>query len=380
MSVQRESEMLVLMTTDAVGGVWNYCVRLAQTLGDYGVRVALATMGPAPTDGQRQEVRRLGNVHLYESTFKLEWMQEPWEDVDRAGDWLLELERRLHPDLIHLNNYAHAALPWSGPVLVVGHSCVCSWFQCVRGCAPTPEWDEYRRRVRQGLRHADLVTAPSAAALEMLTRHHGAFHAGTPIPDGCESCACSTPRTDEVVFSVGRLWDPAKNMAMLDRAAPDIRLPVYVAGTTTGPDRQWIELRHMHGLGFLDQKQLHQWYRRTAVFVLPSLYEPFGLAALEAGLAGCALVLSDIPSLREVWGTAALFVPAQDDKALAHAVNQLLEDAARRQDYGARARQKAQTYTLTHMAARYYQTYRTLIRSGATTLAGAVRHGRTVRG
>ncbi len=362
--------MLVLMTTDAVGGVWNYCLRLAEALAVHQVRIALATMGPALNEPQRQEVRRLANVHLYESTFKLEWMQNPWPDVDRAADWLLELAQRLRPDLVHLNNYAHAALPWSSPVLVVGHSCVCSWFQCVHGCEPTPDWDEYRRRVRLSLRHADLVTAPTGAALKMLARHHGAFHAAEPIYNGCEPIEYFLPKAEDVVFSAGRLWDPAKNIATLDRAASKIRLPVYAAGTTTGPDGQRIELKNTRGLGYLDQTQLRQWYRRAAVFVLPSVYEPFGLTALEAGLAGCALVLSDIPSLREVWGQAAIFVPAHDDQALACAVNRLAEDAALRQEYRRRAQQKARTYTLVRMAAHYHRDYRALIRSEMTASAG----------
>ncbi len=367
-----DNSLLVLMTTDTVGGVWNYCVRLAEALADYEVHLALATMGPAMSGDQRQEVRRLPNVRLYESTFKLEWMQDPWADVDRAGRWLLDLEGRLKPDLVHLNGYVHAALPWSSPVLVVGHSCVCSWFEAVRGSEPTPEWDEYRRRVRLGLEHADLVTAPTAAALATLARLHGPFRSAQPIYNGCEPVESATPKTEEAVFCVGRLWDPAKNIATLDRAAQDIRLPVWAAGPTQGPDEQSIELKNIRGLGYLDQARLRSWYRRTAVFVLPSLYEPFGLAALEAGLAGCPLVLSDIPSMREVWGEAAVFVPVRDDKALAHEVNRLIDDVPLRQEYGRRALEKASTYTLARMAEQYFQLYGDLTRSAAATLAGTV--------
>jgi len=164
MNRRPNSSMTVLMTTDTVGGVWNYCIQLAEALRGYSVQIARATMGPAMNEPQREQVRRLSNVQLYESTFKLEWMQRPWEDVDRAGRWLLSLDRQLRPDLVHLNGYAHAALPWSCPVLVVAHSCVCSWFEAVRRCEPTLEWQEYRRRVRLGLRQADRVTAPTAAA------------------------------------------------------------------------------------------------------------------------------------------------------------------------------------------------------------------------
>jgi glycogen(starch) synthase len=362
MSHRPESRMLVLMTTDAVGGVWNYCVRLAEALENFSVRIALATMGPAPSDAQRQEVRRLAHVELYESTFKLEWMHDPWDDVARAGEWLLRLEHRLRPDILHLNGYVHAALPWSHPVLLVAHSCVCSWFDAVRGQEPPAEWDEYRRRVAQGLRHADLVTAPTQAALETLDRHYGSFPSAGPIYNGSDPVDPAEGEAEPVVLTVGRLWDPAKGIAVLDRAARDIPWPVLAAGAMQGPDGQALELKNIQGLGCLDQRTLHSWYHRASIFVSPSIYEPFGLAALEAGLAGCALVLSDLPSLREIWSDAAVFVPPQDHRAFTREVNRLIAEPPLRQEYRVRASQKARTYTLGRMAHRYYQVYRELLR------------------
>jgi glycosyltransferase involved in cell wall biosynthesis len=60
-------------------------------------------------------------------------------------------------------------------------------------------------------------------------------------------------------------------------------------------------------LGWLEEEQLLALFRRSAVYLSTALYEPFGLAPLEAALCGCAVVAYDIPSLREVWGDAALF-------------------------------------------------------------------------
>jgi glycosyltransferase involved in cell wall biosynthesis len=361
MTESADSTMRVLMTTDGVGGVWNYCVRLAQALQAYRVEIALATMGPALNESQRQEVGRLSNVQLYESTFKLEWMRDPWPEVDRAGDWLLDLAEELRPDLVHLNGYVHASLPWASPTLVVGHSSVCSWFEAVRKSEPTPQWNEYRRRVRLGLSRADLVTAPTAAALESLRKHHGPFRSAGPVRNGLDDGGDPLPRSDDVVFSAGRLWDPAKNIAALDRAAKDIRLPVIAAGATEGPDGQRIDLQAIRPIGLLDHALLREWYHRAAVFVLPSLYEPFGLAALEAAHAGCPLVLSDIPSLREIWADAAVFVQPEDSDALAREVNRLLSDESLLQRYGLLAQQRARAYTLARMAELYYRTYCRLI-------------------
>lgn len=354
--------MLILMTTDAVGGVWNYSVRLAEALRDYPVRIALAIMGPAPSEAQRQEALRLARVELHESTFKLEWMNDPWNDVTAAGEWLLHLEHRLRPDIIHLNGYVHAALPWSHPVLVVAHSCVCSWYEAVRNREPTVEWDEYRRRVARGLRHADLVTAPTQAMLETLGRHYGPFSSAGPIYNGCDPLDPAEGEPEPFVLTVGRLWDPAKGIGVLDRAARDIRWPVLAAGATEGPDGQSIALKNIRGLGSLDQRALHQWYHRASIFASPSVYEPFGLAALEAALAGCALVLGDIPTLREIWADAAMFVPPEDHRVLAQGVNRQIEDISLREEYGRRARCKARTYTMGRMARRYHQLYHELLR------------------
>ncbi|MFL5224058.1 MAG: glycosyltransferase, partial [Microvirga sp.] len=75
-------------------------------------------------------------------------------------------------------------------------------------------------------------------------------------------------------------------------------------------------------------------------------YEPFGLAVLEAAQAGCALVLSDIPTLRELWDGAALFVAADDDAAIAAAIRDLVADPRRRARLGVAARARSEIYTV----------------------------------
>src|SRR5256885_15144572 len=106
----------VLMTTDSIGGVWNYSLELCSALGAHGVRVALAVLGGLPSSAQRRQAEQLPNVTLHESTFRLEWMPDPWADLDLAGDWLLSLEAAVGADLVHLNHLAHGDLPWSSPV------------------------------------------------------------------------------------------------------------------------------------------------------------------------------------------------------------------------------------------------------------------------
>src|SRR5436309_2965151 len=100
----------ILMTADTVGGVWNYALELTRAFRANGIEVCLATMDPRPRDEQRSEAAEIENLRLFESDYKLEWMQEPWSNVDAAGEWLLDLADRLQPDVVHLNGYSHGDL------------------------------------------------------------------------------------------------------------------------------------------------------------------------------------------------------------------------------------------------------------------------------
>jgi len=459
----------VLMTADTIGGVWTYCMTLVRALGTHGISVFLATMGEPVSGDQRRQASALDNVTLFESTFRLEWMDEPWEDVRRAGDWLLELEQRLSPDLVHLNGYAHGALDWEHPAVVVGHSCVLSWWRAVKGGEAPESWDRYRREVRRGLAAASCVVAPSRAMAAELCRYYGplrevavvanaaafgwageadwqsaagcqpaarggkaagefgpAFvgqtpssapdplvrlfgHAETageadwqsaagcqPAPHGskaagefgvgqtpssapdplvrlwgnagkvreadCKSAAGYNPalHKERVVFAAGRLWDEAKNVAALDSIAGDLEWPVLLAGDGYSP-------RGARLLGRLSAAEMQEYYARASIYALPARYEPFGLSVLEAALSGCALVLGDIPSLRENWDGAAIFVRPDDHDALRFALRNLIADSEIRLEMAVRAQARALNFTPERMAEQYLELYRTCAQNCSTT-------------
>lgn len=123
----------LLMTADTLGGVWTYALELVKGLAPHGTHVHLATLGAPLSAGQWQQVAALPNLTIHESTYKLEWMENPWDDVAQASEWLLGLADQLQPDLVHLNNLVHRHLAWGRPALVVVHSCVLSWWQAVKG-------------------------------------------------------------------------------------------------------------------------------------------------------------------------------------------------------------------------------------------------------
>jgi glycosyltransferase involved in cell wall biosynthesis len=353
----------VLMTADAVGGVWRYTIDLAAALQAKGVAVTVAVMGPAPGDGQRLEADRAG-IAMLARAYDLEWMDDPWSGVERAGHWLLALERTLRPDVVHLNGYSHAALPWHVPAVVVAHSCVRTWWRAVKREPAPAAYDRYRDAVAAGLRAANAVIAPTAAMLEALGREYGDVNRRTRvIPNGgaaAPAVRCRSGPKQELVFAAGRVWDEAKNLAAIGAIAGRVRWPVYVAGECRRPGGRACELPGGQLLGRLSGSDLSDWYARASIYALPARYEPFGLSVLEAAAAGCALVLGDIPSLRENWSDAALFVAPDDHEALRAAVQSLIDDRALRERLARRAEIRAAAFTIGGTATSYISLYREL--------------------
>jgi glycogen synthase len=114
-------------------------------------------------------------------------------------------------------------------------------------------------------------------------------------------------------------------------------------------------------LGELDRAELDRLYRAAAVFVHPSRYEPFGLAPLEAASRGAALVLSDLASLREVWGDAALYFPPGDAESLREALERLCREPRLLRELAARAGARARSFGAAQMADRYREAYAELL-------------------
>jgi glycogen synthase len=356
--------MRILMTADTVGGVWTYALELTRALQPYNVEVLLAIMGPSLNTSQQDDARSLPNLSLFKSNYKLEWMPGCWPDVKRAGDWLLHLENRLQPDLIHLNGYAHASLPWKNPTLVAGHSCVFSWWQAVKGDTPPDEWQRYKIEVQNGLRAADLVVTPSATMLRALNKHYGPIRNARVIHNGRDPEYFKPRVKRDVILSAGRLWDEAKNIDRLAEIAAELPWPVAIAGEFQHPGeatRSDSLAQQCRWLGSLPESQLRRWFAAASIYALPALYEPFGYTPLEAALSGCALVLGDIQSLHEIWNDAAVFVDPNDSKALKHELLELIGNPKHREEMVKRAHERALEFTSARMAQNYFAVYDELL-------------------
>lgn len=362
--------MRILLTTDTVGGVWTYTRELSEGLLEAGCEVCLISLGRNPNASQSAWTARTKCLHprafQYTATaVPLEWMGENATCYTGARDLLIDIVSSFKPDLLHLNQLCFGALPVAIPKLVVVHSDVVSWFQVCRGETPPHDaWFlHYVNIVIRGLRSADYVAAPSAWMLERASEIYGPFARSGVIPNGrTVGPELDTKRTTErklQAVTAGRLWDEAKNLRMLEKVNSPI--PLLVAGECSVESNSPISPQEsLTCLGPLAEADLLDLMAASSLYIVPSIYEPFGLAPLEAALAGCALLAMDIPSLREVWGETALYFNGPDD--LSQRLVELAGNPSEIQRLASAAESRArELYSRDRMTARYLDLYGNLV-------------------
>lgn len=348
-----EADMKILMTTDTAGGVWHYSIDLAACLLKEQVQVVLVAMGPKPSEAQRSDLKQCRKIRFYNKVCKLEWMDNAEDDVRAAGEWLKKMVDKEKPDLLHFNNYAHVDMDWDCPAILVGHSCITSWWEAVKHESLPERFGGYYRMVRQAFHKADAVVAPTAAMLGTFKRLYGEMSDSRVIYNALAPSTVSTEK-EPVIFSMGRLWDEAKNIDLLLRAAPAINAKIYIAGDA-GDREQWPA--NITFLGEISRPEVFGWLNISSLYVLPVKYEPFGLSFLEAASRHCALVGGDIPTLRELWAETMSYVDPDDVDGLAHVCNTLLSNNDYCVSMADEAYQKAQSYTLDRMKSGYLELY-----------------------
>ncbi|XHR26798.1 MAG: glycosyltransferase family 4 protein [Chthoniobacteraceae bacterium] len=355
------NSLRILMTADGRSGVWTYAMTLIRALEPSGAEVLLAVTGPELSPEQKKEADGLHNARVCWKPYAAEWMPDPWRDVTLTGDWLLDLEEHFSPRVVHLCHYCHGSLPWTAPVLISAHGCVLSAWQAVHGEQSPHSWTRYHAEVAAGLRGANLVMAPTHAALDSLEKLyapipkllHGGVSSRFPefrvIPNGLDGAGYAPAGKLPMVFCAGSGEEEALNFELLDSIAQKLSWPVR-ASAGVGADA----LR-----------------AQAAIFALPSRYEPFGYEPLKAALSGCALVLSDLAALRESWGDAALYAPADSAEAFGAALETLITDPQLRADMAARARERALDLTPERMADSTLECYQHLLARKVNALEAA---------
>jgi glycosyltransferase involved in cell wall biosynthesis len=363
----------ILMTTDAVGGVWTYGLELARGLARADVETTLAVLGPAPSRAQWNDARNVPGLTVIQTGFPLDWSAGvDVTRIEQSAAGLAELASEIRADVVHLNSPIFASgARFPVPVVGVCHSCLATWWHAVRGDAPLPHEFAWRGElVRLGYQRCDALVAPSEAFASATAEVHRLPAKPIVVHNGHDPHVQPPPPDSTSIFTAGRLWDEGKNARALDQAAALLNAPIFAAGPLSGPDGQFIPFDHLRPLGKRSDDQIAERLAARPIFVSVSRYEPFGLAVLEAASAGCALVLSDIPTFRELWRDAASFVPAGDSTAIAAALQDLLEQPDRRRQQGVQAAKRAAVYSTARMTGRMLAIY--------TNLTGESRFARQV--
>jgi glycogen synthase len=358
--------MRLLITADPIGGVWDYTSTLVSALAGEGHSVLVAVLGhPA-----EEQLAQLPEEVTLECTAEvLEWMPNSAGTLRRTAERLSNLADRWRADAVHLNQMAYTGLTtFRPPTLVVVHSDVYSWFSEVRGDAPPAEWREYGQLIASGLAGATILAAPSRYQADLTERHFGrrpdlVLHNGTASPAPAPAPAAPD---EMLVVTAGRAWDEAKGVSVLDCAVQllgDTGPATHLFGPLESPEGESLDFRHLHCHGRRSSPEVHEWMSRASIYAAPSLYEPFGLAPLEAAHRGCALLLSDIGSFRELWDGTALFFRKGDAEHLAERITELLEDPARVRELATAAREHARgRFSAEAFAQRYQDLYHSLAR------------------
>ena len=366
--------MRLLMTTDTVGGVWTFTAELTAELLRRGHAIALVSFGPAPSAEHEAWISplqsRYGNAFSFTAAdVPLEWSQDNEQAFSAGEPVLARVAEVFNPDLLVCNQFCFGASTLLLPRVVIAHSDVLSWARAAKPSAldPTPWLNRYTTLVQGGLLQANALVAPTRAAIEGLRPNFFLPDGGMVIPNGRRLPAPEIPASRKLqAITAGRLWDEAKGLDTL--LAADLPLPVLIAGQ-----------RHMENkaapatpanvqlLGALPSDQLQELFRQSAIYLCTSVYEPFGLAPLEAALCGCAIVARDLPSLREVWGGDALYF--RDAAELTRQVQRLVAEPELLAEAQRRAHGRAGLYTVERMTDAYVAVF-----DAVFARAGAVPH------
>ena len=355
----------VFMTADAVGGVWTYAIDLARAFATQGVRTTLAVLGPAPGPEQRRTANSVAGLRIIPTGLPLDWLASDPGELTVASRRLVLMASESGADLVHLNSPALAAgAGFEQPVVGVCHSCLATWWDAVKGGDLPDDFAWKTERLAAGYAACDALIAPSFAFMQATAARYGLVT--RVVRNGRARQPTEPAPKRPFVFASGRFWDEAKNVSALDAAASRMRRGrVYAAGPLSHGSAEAPALEAAISLGTLAPEPLAGWLAQAAVFASFALYEPFGLGVLEAAQAGCALVLSDIPTHRELWEGAAVFVAPADPEMAAGVLDGLLGDPAETSRLGALAERRAGAFTVEAMAEATLAIYRELIAARA---------------
>jgi glycosyltransferase involved in cell wall biosynthesis len=255
--------------------------------------------------------------------------------------------RKLSPSAVH---FPYVVMPYAAPrpVVITIHDIIPVIFP---NFFSLRQRLFYRASLWMALRTAEAVICVSEATRADLTRFFRIDSSRLAvIHEGIEKMF--RPCTSEEIETVRQEYSlpldyvlylgsnkPHKNLPALIQAyaRTKTKAPLVVAGSEDPRYHQAHFLVDSHGLkdkvlflGAVKEQKLPALYSGAKAFIFPSLYEGFGMPPLEAMACGIPVACSDIPSLRETAGDAALFFDPKDGDAITAAIERVLTDQSLR--------------------------------------------------
>jgi glycogen synthase len=380
------------------GGLARHVRKLSEHLVAEGVEMHVLTRGggrlPATEERHGVVVHRLEEPPFPKDVGAfVRWVEAMNADMRELGQ---ELVGRLGFDLVHSHDWLVAGaaeqiarrsgLPWLVTVHATEYGRHQGWVQ------KYPQ-SHIHAAERAMVRHADHVITCSRYMRSHVSSVFGvrsgqvtAMQNGIdprdlePVVADLDALRAQYAKPDErLVLLVGRLvYEKGFHLA-LDALAPVIRklggVRFVVAGTGTAE----AELRRQAWrlglsrkgvfLGWVGDDMLHSLYRISDLCIVPSIYEPFGIVALEAMASGCLCVVADTGGLREVVpgdGTVGLRFPSRDTAALGAILERVLTDDAEREQLVAEAREHVLRFDWGEVARQTHEVYGALVRGRVT--------------
>ncbi|HXF30722.1 MAG TPA: glycosyltransferase family 4 protein [Solirubrobacterales bacterium] len=342
------------------GGLARHVRKLSEALVELGIAVHVLTRGgeesPAEESAGGVAIHRIREPTRPTDLGEfVAWVERMNSDMLAAG---VELGDRLEFDLVHGHDWLvanacdHLARRFDAPLVTTIHATEYGRHQGWVEDHP----QSYIHGVERWITNrSQRVIACSAYMSEQIADIFGVVESRiTVIPNGIDPLDLPQPDPAELVRLRGEFAAPEERLVLLIgrlvyekgfqlaleampkviEAAPGTRF--LVAGSGTHEEelkRQAEELGLMeHGtfLGWIGDDVLHTLYAIADLTVVPSIYEPFGLVALEAMASGCPCIVADTGGLREVvpHEEAGLRFAARDPEALAEVAIRVLSDPA----------------------------------------------------
>ncbi len=343
-----------LVRPDRLTGIERYALCLASALARRAPgEIVLFTRQDAPPALKKLPVEQRASPFRYRFSIEQGWLPMA---ASRAG-----------VDLLHMLAFPTPLL-WRGKAAITVHDAT-PWLHRDTISAGMrfyygPLYKQALRRAARILTVSESSRADLVATLGVPTEHIHVTHNGV---DRCffEARPPRGPRAP-YLLAVGTL-EPRKNIPVLLDAFRQLRaegrdLQLVLVGRQGWADSLPLaELAaHVRLTGSIPDSELAELYAGASCFVLPSLYEGFGLCLAEAMAAGAPAVASDIPALRELAGDTVRYAPSGSSSAFADAIRLALDQRQESSALAKRARERARRFSWDTCAAETMEVYRAL--------------------